>query len=109
LATTIEITIASETYRFNFPSISTYTDFVGVSSNTNIVNDEFALTEDANVISFPTEITRDLVIVGDLTTTNFEVNGEVNIDTQTYFDTIVIRLPTGFSGDAIFLGLRELQ
>ena len=57
LANTNEIITASETYRFNFPSISTYTNFVGVISNTNIVNDIFALTEDANVISFTTEIT----------------------------------------------------
>ena len=45
-----------------------------------------------------------------LTTTQLEVNGGVNIDTHTYFDTIVIRRPTGFSGDAnFFLGIRELQ
>jgi len=45
-----------------------------------------------------------------LTTNNLEVNGEVNIDTTGYFDTLVIRRPTGFSGDAnFFLGLRELQ
>ena len=147
LATTPVITEAEEllkTFRYNFPSISTYTNFVGVISNTNIVNDTFALTEDANVISFPTEITGDLVVVGDLTAnnvivgstnlvteintkqdlittatdldcnslikTNLEVNGGINLDTNTYFDTIVIRRPTGFSGDAnFFLGLRELQ
>jgi hypothetical protein len=45
-----------------------------------------------------------------LTANNLEVNGGVNLDTNTYFDTIVIRRPTGFSGDANFyLGLRELQ
>ena len=37
-----------------------------------------------------------------LTTNNLEVNGGVNIDTTGYFDTIVIRRPTGFSGDANF-------
>ena len=39
------------------------------------------------------------------------MNGEVNIDTTGYFDTIVIRRPTGFSGYATFsfLALRELQ
>ena len=145
LANTIDITTASETYRFNFPSISTYTNFVGVISNTNIVNDTFALTEDANVISFPTEITGDLVVVGDLTannvivgstnlvteintkqdlittamdldcnsliTTNLEVNGGVNIDTNTYFDTIVIRRPTGLTGaeTSFTINLNELQ
>jgi hypothetical protein len=45
-----------------------------------------------------------------LTTNNLEVNGGVNIDTTGYFDTIVIRRPTGFSGDAnFFMGFRELQ
>jgi hypothetical protein len=45
-----------------------------------------------------------------LTTNNLEVNGGVNIDTTGYFDTIVIRRPAGFSGDAnFFLALRELQ
>ena len=45
-----------------------------------------------------------------LTTTQLEVNGGANIDTHTYFDTIVIRRPTGFSGDTIFfMGFRELQ
>jgi len=57
LATTNEITTASETYRFYFPSVSTYTGFVGVDCITNIVNNTIALTEEANVISFPTEIT----------------------------------------------------
>jgi hypothetical protein len=45
-----------------------------------------------------------------LNTKNISVNGEVNIDANTYFDTIVIRRPTVFSGDGnFFLGLRELQ
>ena len=52
LATTNQITTASETYRFDFPSISTYTAFVGVKSITNIVNDSVALTKEANVIFF---------------------------------------------------------
>jgi hypothetical protein len=44
------------------------------------------------------------------TTTQLEVNGGVDMDTSTYFDTVVIRRPTVFSGDANFyLGFRELQ
>jgi hypothetical protein len=45
-----------------------------------------------------------------LTTRNLEVNGEVHIDTTAYFDSIVIRRPTGVSGDATFsfLALREI-
>jgi hypothetical protein len=137
LATTNEITTSSETYRFDFPSISTYTgSFATTASTTLIMSNSDALTEEANVISFPTEITGDVVVEGDLTannltvgftnviteintkqdmittatdldcksltTNNLEVNGGVNIDTHTYFDTIVIRRPTGFSGDANF-------
>jgi hypothetical protein len=108
------------------------------------MSNSVALTGEANVISFPTEITCDVEVAGDLTaeslivgstnviteintkqdlittstdltansitTNNLEVNGGVNMDTSTYFDTIVIRRPTGFSGDANFyLGFRELQ
>jgi len=78
LATTNEITTASETYRFDFPSISTYTAFVDGISVTNIVNNIVALTEVATIISFNTEITGDVVIVGDLTATQFIV-GSTNL------------------------------
>ena len=38
------------------------------------------------------------------------MNGGVNIDTTEYFDTIVIRRPTGLLGSDIFLiDLKELQ
>jgi hypothetical protein len=38
------------------------------------------------------------------------VNGVLNIDKNLFFDTIVIRRPTGFSGDfAYYIGVRELQ
>jgi hypothetical protein len=81
LATTNEITTASETYKFDFSSIDTYTDFVGVKSIANIVNDSVALTEVANVISFPTEITGDVEVAGDLTAENFIV-GFTNLITE---------------------------
>ena len=45
------------------------------------MNNTFALTELANVISFPTEITGDLVVVGDLTANNFIV-GSTNLITE---------------------------
>ena len=48
-------------YRYDFPSIDTYTDFVGVSSITNIVNNTFAFTQVVDVISY-TEITGDVVV-----------------------------------------------
>ena len=81
LATTNEITIASETYRFDFPSISTYTDFVDGISVTNIVNNIVALTEVATIISFNTEINGDVLVVGDLTANNFIV-GSTNLITE---------------------------
>ena len=74
LAITNEITTASETYRFDFPSISTYTAFVDGISITNIVNNSFALSEVANVIFLPTEINGDVVVVGDSTANNFIVD-----------------------------------
>jgi hypothetical protein len=46
-----------------------------------------------------------------LTTNNLEVNKSVHIDTSKYFNTIVIRRPTGTSGVVgdFFISLRELQ
>ena len=45
-----------------------------------------------------------------ITLTDLNVNGTLNIDPNPYFDTIVIRRPTGFSGDTTYyLGVRELQ
>jgi hypothetical protein len=77
-------------YRYNFPSIDTYTDFVGVNSFTNIVNNTFAFTQEADVISY-TEITGDVVVAGDLTAENLIV-GSTNVITEltsldTRFDT----------------------
>jgi hypothetical protein len=46
----------------------------------------------------------------DLECNNLNVNGVLNIDKNLFFDTIVIRRPTGFSGDVTSnLGVRELQ
>jgi hypothetical protein len=51
LATTAIITSTSVlVYRYNFPSIDTYTSFVGVNSITNIVNDTFSFTQEGNVL-----------------------------------------------------------
>ena len=61
LANTNVITTNDARYRFDFPSLSTYTEFVGENSITNIVSNSIASTEDANVISFSTELTGELV------------------------------------------------
>ena len=80
LANTNVITTGTARYRYDFPSISTYTDFIGEDSITNILNNTFALTEVANVISFPTEITGDVVISGSITASDkyfYEANDVV--------------------------------
>ena len=61
MANTNVITSDALRYRYDFPSIDTYTDFVGEDSITNIVSNSIASTEDANIFSFSTELTGDLV------------------------------------------------
>ena len=61
LANTNVMTSRVNRYRFDFPSLDTYTEFVGENSITNIVNNTVVLTEEANEISFSTELTGDLV------------------------------------------------
>jgi hypothetical protein len=70
LATTNVITSASNIYRFDFSSISTYTDFVEESSITNIVSNSFALTQDAIFTVYAIQITGDVVISGFITASN---------------------------------------
>ena len=74
LANTNVISQGVLVYRYDFPSIETYTDFVGVNSITNIVNNSVALAEVANVISFPAEITGDVVISGSITSNGVNIN-----------------------------------
>jgi len=65
LAITNVITSSPLRYRYNFPSLSTYTgSFATANSTTNIVSDSIASTEEANVISFSTELTGDVVVAG---------------------------------------------
>jgi hypothetical protein len=62
LANTNVITSNVARYRFDFPSIDTYTgSFATDDSTTNIVSNSIASTEDANIFSFSTELTGDLV------------------------------------------------
>jgi hypothetical protein len=74
LANTNVITTDVTRYRFDFPSISYYTQgFVGADSITNILNGTFASTEEANVISFLTEITGDVVVSGSITSNGVNI------------------------------------
>jgi hypothetical protein len=98
LATTPVITATAVlVYRYDFPSIDTYTDFVGVNSLINIVNNTFSFTQVVDVISC-TEITGDVVVAGDLTAENLNV-GSTNVITElTSLDTrldaeIIKKLP----------------
>jgi hypothetical protein len=68
-------------YSYDFPSIDTYTDFVGTNSLTNIVNNTFAFAQEAEIISFPTEITGDELVAGDLTAENL-ILGSTNVITE---------------------------
>jgi hypothetical protein len=70
LANTNVITTDALSYRFDFPSLSTYTAFVGVDSITNIVNNTFALAEDAIFTDYDFNITGDIVISGSITASN---------------------------------------
>jgi hypothetical protein len=68
LANTNVITSNVVRYRYNFPSISTYTgSFATADSITNIVSNSIASTEEANVFSFSTELTG--VLVSNINTT----------------------------------------
>jgi hypothetical protein len=81
LATTNVITTATAIYRYDFPSLSTYTgSFATANSTTNIVSNSVASTEVVNVISFPAEITGDIVASGSITANSAILNG-VNINT----------------------------
>jgi hypothetical protein len=65
LANTNVITSDALRYRYDFPSLSTYTgSFATDDSTTNIVSNSIASTEEANVILFPAKITGDLVANG---------------------------------------------
>ena len=67
-------------YRYNFPSIDTYTAFVGVNSITNIVNNNFSFTQE-DIISY-TEIIGDLTVENIIVGSNnlvIEINKKQNI------------------------------
>ena len=74
LTTTNVITSDVNTYRFDFPSLSTYTAFVGEDSITNILNNTFALAEDAIFTDYAFEITGDVVASGSITSNGVNIN-----------------------------------
>ena len=75
------ITLKRSVYRFDFPSIDTYTGgFSSVDSITQIINEGDIIIEDANFIPFIVEITGDVVASGAISASSAVVNG-VNINT----------------------------
>jgi hypothetical protein len=81
-ANTNVITTNVASYRYNFPSISTYTgSFATTDSTTLIISDNVALTEDAIFTDYAFDITGDVVLAGDLTAENFIV-GSTNVITE---------------------------
>jgi hypothetical protein len=75
LANTNIITLRRSIYRFDFPSIDTYTGgFATVNSITQIINEGDILIEDANFIPFVVEITGDVVVSGSITSSGVNIN-----------------------------------
>jgi hypothetical protein len=92
LATTNIISLKRSVYRFDFPSIDTYTGgFSSVDSITQIISEGDIIIEDANFIPFMVEITGDVVASGSITASSAILNG-VNINTT--LEDILSRLIT---------------
>jgi len=82
LATTNITTLKREIYRFDFPSIDTYTGgFATTNSITQIISEGDIIIEDAVFTPLMVEITGDVVVGGDLTAENLIV-GSTNVITE---------------------------
>ena len=69
------ITLKRSVYRFDFPSIDTYTGgFATADSITQIINEGDIIIEDANFIPFVVEITGDVVASGSITASSAVVD-----------------------------------
>jgi len=88
LANTNVITSSALRYRYNFPSLSTYTgSFATANSTTNIVSNSIASTEEANVI-----LMTDLTVIGNILNTGNIQNDKFKV-TQ-----VVTRLSNLYNG-----------
>jgi hypothetical protein len=74
-----------------------------IVGTTNIITE---LGTKQPTITSATDLTSNL-----LTTNNLTINNSLSVDTRKYFDTIVLRRPTGITGEAgdFYIALRELQ
>ena len=97
IISTPEIISDSNTNRFDFPSLYTYNSFVSSASITNIIDS--ANSAVYNVAS--KKIVNSSNVMSSIKSTH---------ENDLSFDTIVIRRPTGYSGDgSYYINLRELQ
>ena len=106
LAETPIITNANYLHIFDFPALTTYTNgfFSNTYGSTSQIPDttksgvsSYTITT-LNIIDAEVNITSKLTTSNSLITNNLDVNNSVDIDTRKYFDTIVIRRPTGTTG-----------
>ena len=76
------------------------------STNIDITGGVISTTGLQDAITSSTDLTSNL-----LTTNNLTINNSLSVDTRKYFDTIVLRRPTGITGEAgdFYIALRELQ
>jgi hypothetical protein len=97
IISTPEIISDSNTNRFDFPSLYTYNSFVSSASTDYIIDS--ANSAVYNVVS--KKIVNSSNVMSSIKSTH---------ENDLSFDTIVIRRPTGYSGDgSYYINLRELQ
>jgi hypothetical protein len=86
LATTEEITTAENVYRFDFPSIDTYTGFSSGDSTTQTPNDTHSTKQVVSETSSPIEITGNIMLEGDLVIDTINILTEINTKQNTITD-----------------------
>ena len=121
LQTNIDLNTTNILTKQDLLGFSSVIDGFNVLENINFSNPDDTLYEylDYSVLNalrlrtetFDTTLTANDIECNSLKITQLEVNGGVNIMTRKYFDTMVIRRPTGITGivDDYRITLRELQ
>ena len=124
LSTTTPISVGDRRYRFDYPSIDTYT--IGFSTGDSITqvpaigsSDTISDVAIVNVFDPVVDVSGGLTCDTITTTGNVDISGSLNVETSLttnqlivnddlYFDTIVIRRPTNI-GTGKFTGIREVE
>ena len=110
------INTADYVYRFDLPSFDTYSLGTSTDDSQTLIKD-IAVSESSQTFYTLLNVEDGNVEVGgnltskSLTTGNLLIEGGVDIDTGEYFDTLVLRRPTGNTGvtDDYFIIGREIQ